>query len=136
MQIGELAKRTALSVDAIRFYEKQRLLPKATRSVGGFRLFTVDDIQHVQFIRQMHKLGFSLREIKELMGLRARKAGACESVRELLNRKLEGIRARMRDLRKLECELLSDLRKCDRELRHRRQHAASGCPILEQVATR
>lgn len=134
MQIGELAKRTALSVDAIRFYEKQRLLPKATRSAGGFRLFTVDDIQHVQFIRQMHELGFSLREIKELMGLRARKAAACECVRQLLHQKLADMRAKMRDLQKLECELLSDLRKCDRELKHRRQHAASGCPILEQAA--
>ena len=79
MQIGELAKRTALTVDAIRFYERRQLLPKAIRSAGGFRLYTKDDIEHLHFIRQMHELGFSSREIGELINLRTRKVAACES---------------------------------------------------------
>jgi DNA-binding transcriptional MerR regulator len=78
IQIGELAKRTTLTVDAIRFYEKRRLLPKATRTAGGFRLYTTDDIERLHFIRQMHGLGFSLREIGELIDLRTRKVEACE----------------------------------------------------------
>jgi hypothetical protein len=53
MQIGELAKRTALTVDAIRFYEKRRLLPKPVRSTGRFRLYTVDDMERVRFIQQV-----------------------------------------------------------------------------------
>jgi DNA-binding transcriptional MerR regulator len=76
MQIGELAKRTALTVDAIRFYERRQLLPKAARSTGGFRLYTTDDIERLHFIRQMHELGFSLREIGELIDLRTRKIAA------------------------------------------------------------
>jgi DNA-binding transcriptional MerR regulator len=84
MQIGQLAKRTALTVDTIRFYEKRQLLRKATRSAGGFRLYTTTDIEQLQFIRQMHELGFSLREIRELIELRTQKVAACESVRELL----------------------------------------------------
>jgi len=133
MQIGQLAKRTAITVDAIRFYEKRQLLRKATRSAGGFRLYTTHDIEQLQFIRQMHELGFSLIEIRELIELRTRKVAACESVRELLKHKVTGIRAKLRELKKLESELASDLRRCDRELKHRQRHAPSACPVLDQV---
>jgi DNA-binding transcriptional MerR regulator len=78
MQIGELAKRTTLTVDTIRFYERRQLLPKASRSTGGFRLYTTGDVEQLHFVRQMHELGFSLREIRELIELRTRKIAACE----------------------------------------------------------
>lgn len=133
IQIGELAKRTTLSIDAIRFYEKRQLLPKATRSTGGFRLYTTGDIEQLHFIRQMHELGFSLREIRELIELRARKVAACESVRELLKDKLARVRAKLHELQKLESELMADLRKCKKELKRRQSHSASACPVLEQV---
>jgi DNA-binding transcriptional MerR regulator len=60
--IGELAKRTTLTVDTIRFYEKRHLLAKVPRTTGEFRRYTTDDIERVQFIRQMHGLGFSLQK--------------------------------------------------------------------------
>lgn len=123
MQIGEVAERTALTVDAIRFYEKRKLLPRANRSAGRFRLYTEDDIERVRFIRQMQGLGFSLREVGDLIHLRERKADACESVRELLKAKLTDVRAKLRGLRDLESELEGDLRKCNRELNHRWRHA-------------
>jgi DNA-binding transcriptional MerR regulator len=136
LQIGELAKRTALTVDAIRFYEKRSLLPKATRSAGGFRLYTTDDVERLQFIRQMHGLGFSLREIGELIALRTRKVDACESVRELLKHKVADIRAKLRELQRLESELAVDLKKCNKELKHRQRHAPSACPVLEETAAK
>jgi len=136
MQIGELAKRTTLTVDAIRFYEKRKLLPEPARTVGRFRVYAADDIERLSFIRQMHGLGFSLREIRELTDLRTHKVEACESVRDLLKRKLADVRGRVRQLEKLESELLSDLKKCDQELRHRRRHAACACPVLEEVQTK
>jgi DNA-binding transcriptional MerR regulator len=136
MQIGELAKRTTLTVDAIRFYEKRCLLPKAVRSTGGFRLYTTGDIEQLHFIRQMHTLGFSLREIRELIELRTRKVAACESVRELLKAKLVGVRAKLHELQKLESELMADLRKCNKELKRRQRHAASACPVLEGEVTK
>jgi MerR family transcriptional regulator, mercuric resistance operon regulatory protein len=104
MRIGELAKRTTLTVDAIRFYEKRHWLPKAPRSTGGFRLYTTDDIERFHFIRQMHGLGFSLREIGELIDLRARRVDACDSVRELLKHKVAGVRAKLHELQRLEAE--------------------------------
>jgi DNA-binding transcriptional MerR regulator len=136
MQIGELAKRTTLTVDTIRFYERRQLLPKASRSTGGFRLYTTGDVEQLHFIRQMHELGFSLREIRELIELRTRKMAACESVRELLKHKVEDVRAKLGELQKLESELVADLRKCNKELKRRQRHAASACPVLEEVTSK
>lgn len=133
IQIGELAKRTTLSIDAIRFYEKRQLLPKATRSSGGFRLYTTGDIERVKFIRQMHGLGFSLREIKELADLQTHKAEACESVRDLLRQRLSDVRRKLRELKLLESQLVIDLRKCANELGHRKRHTARACPVLEEA---
>jgi len=131
LQIGEIARRTELTVDAIRFYEKRRLLPRAMRTTGRFRLYTADDIERIRFIRQMQALGFSLREIRELGNLRARSVDACESVRKLLTAKLAEVRTKMRELERLESELAADLQKCNAELKHRRQHAPGACPVLE-----
>jgi DNA-binding transcriptional MerR regulator len=132
MQIGEVAKRSSLTVDAIRFYEKRRLLPKAVRSAGRFRLYGEGTIERLRFIQQMQGLGFSLREVGELIQLRERKVDACESVQRLLGEKLANIRAKKRELQRLESELLADLRKCDRELKRRMQQAPSACPVLEE----
>jgi DNA-binding transcriptional MerR regulator len=134
MQIGELAKRTTLTVDAIRFYERRHLLPKAIRSSAGFRLYSPDDIARLHFIRQMHGLGFSLREIGELIDLRTKKIDACEPVRELLKSKVADIRAKLLELQRLESGLVADLRRCNQELKRRQRHAASACPVLEAVA--
>lgn len=132
MQIGEVAKRTSLTVDAIRFYEKRKLLPKAVRSAGRFRLYGASTVERLHFIQQMQGLGFSLHEVGELIQLRESKVEACESVRELLTGKLADVRAKMRELRQLEIELETDFRKCSRELNHRRRHAACPCPVLEE----
>ena len=129
-QIGELAKRTALSIDAIRFYERRKLLPPAPRSAGRFRLYTPDAIEHLRFVRRMQGLGFSLQEIKELMGVRADRAHACSAVRQFLETKLADVTVRIRELRQLETELNADLRKCNRAL-EQQAGKTCGCPVLE-----
>ena len=133
MQIGEIAKRSFLTVDAIRFYEKLELLPKAVRSAGRFRLYGESSVERLHFIQQMQGLGFSLREVGELIQLRERKVEACESVKQLVTTKLADVRAKMRDLKRLERELEVDFRKCSRELNHRRRHTACPCPVLEEA---
>ena len=131
LQIGDVARRTELTADAIRFYEKRKLLPRAMRTTGRFRLYTVEDIERIRFIPRMQALGFSLREIRELADLRARSVDACESVRKLLTAKLSEVRTKMRELERLKFELAADLRKCKAELKHRRRHAPAACPMLE-----
>ena len=130
MQIGEVAKLTALTVDATRFYERRALLPEAPRTAGRFRLYTNSDVARLDFIRQMQGLGFSLTEIRQLLELREHHVGACLEVRDLLKTKLERVRSKVRDLEQLEHELALDLRKCNRELKHRQTHTPRQCPIL------
>jgi DNA-binding transcriptional MerR regulator len=133
MQIGELARRTALTVDAIRFYEKRKLLPAPVRSEGRFRLYSADDIERLTFVREMHELGFSLREIRELTDLRTHKVEACETVRDALKRKLREVRRKQRELESLESQLVTDLKKCNKELKNRQDHAPCACPVLDGV---
>jgi len=82
----------------------------------------------------MQGLGFSLREVGELIELRAHKVDACEAVKELLKAKLADVRSKLHELRQLESELEADLRRCNRELNHRRRHSPGACPVLEDGA--
>ena len=131
-QIGELSKRTALSIDAIRFYERRRLLPPATRSAGHFRLYTAEDIDRLRFLRRMQRLGFSLEEIRQLNGIRADKAHACAAVRQFLNTKLGEVTEKIHELQQLRFELKTDLRKCNRVLKGQTGKDC-GCPVLEEA---
>ena len=130
-QIGELAKRTQLSVDAIRFYERRKLLPMPIRTSGRFRLYAENDVERLRFVRQMQTLGFSLKEITRLAQLRADKDHACESVCEFLKAKLAEVAVKIQDLQQVQTELRTDLRKCNQALKQRRGKKACACPVLE-----
>jgi DNA-binding transcriptional MerR regulator len=126
MQIGTVAKRIGLSVDAIRFYERKALLSPAPRTNGGFRRYDNSDVETLLFIRRVQALGFTLDEIRELLGMRQSKLRACGTVRRRLELKLECVRMKLADLERLEHELGSALGSCDAELRKR----AARCPLL------
>jgi len=130
-QIGELAKRSHLTVDAIRFYERRKLLPIPIRTTGRFRVYTDNDVERLRFIRQMQTLGFSLTEITRLAQLRADKNHACESVREFLKAKLAEVAVKIQELQQIQAELKADLRKCNHALKYRRGKKACACPVLE-----
>ena len=131
-KIGEVAKETGLTVDTIRFYEKQGLLKRSTRSEGGFRLFGPPEIQALRFIRKAQYLGFSLQEVRELLLLQRDGVEACEDVRELVNQKLTSVRGKIEELRKLEGNLESALLMCNRSLR-KSPNDDECCPVLEEL---
>jgi DNA-binding transcriptional MerR regulator len=130
MQIGHIAKQTGLSVDAIRFYERNKLLAAPTRSEGGFRLYCSEDLVALQFIRNLQTLGFSLNEIREFVGLRTNDLRACSTVRKMLDAKLKDIRAKRVALAKLEDELKAVLSKCNSQLKRQRGTKNHRCPVL------
>jgi DNA-binding transcriptional MerR regulator len=136
IQIGRVSEQTGLSVDAIRFYEKQRLLERPPRTEGGFRLFHAQDIQRIQFIRRAQQLGFSLPEIRELLILQRDEGEACSHVRELLRAKVGTIRNKIRELAVLEKQLTKGLRNCERKLRTSGDSHRGCCPVLEEIAHR
>ena len=129
MQIGQIAKQIGLSVDAIRFYERNKLLAP-TRSEGGFRLYSSDDLAALQFIRSLQTLGFSLSEIREFVSLRTNDLRACSAVRNMLDHKLKDIHAKRIALAKLEDELKAALTKCNSQLRRQQGKKNGSCPVL------
>jgi DNA-binding transcriptional MerR regulator len=132
-KIGDVAKKTGLTVDTIRFYEKQGLLKRSIRTVGGFRLFGPHEIQALKFIRNAQYLGFSLQEVRELLDLQRDGVEACEDVRELVNQKLTSVRGKIDELRKLEGNLERALRTCNQSLRKISPTHDECCPVLEEL---
>jgi len=126
MQIGVAAKQVGLSVDAIRFYERNALLPRASRTAGGFRQYTDTDVETLAFIRRTQHLGFTLSEVRGLLSLRGTRMQPCSPVRRKLQEKLADVRQKLADLQRIERDLRLALRSCDRELRKQNAH----CPIL------
>lgn len=128
MQIGIVAKKTCLSVDAIRFYERNGLLPRPPRTQGGFRTYGENDVETLAFVRRVQGLGFKLSEVRALLSLRGNRLQPCAPVRRRLQEKLVDVQRKLTDLHKLEHELQLALRSCNRELRKRPAH----CPIFRE----
>jgi len=126
LRIGEVAKRAGVSIDALRYYERLKLLPRARRSSGGFRLFAPEHIERVQFIKQAQDLGFSLEEIKGLVATGGE--DECRKVRDLLQRKLTELDHRLKAMKSFRRVLAKHLSACMEELK---QHGESACcPVV------
>lgn len=97
LQIGTVAVRSGLTVDTIRFYEKQGLVAKPHRSAGGFRLYDGTDLIRLRFVSRAQALGFSLTEIRELLLLQDAGAEACNHVHDLLDHKLVSVQQKIAD---------------------------------------
>ncbi len=126
MQIGIVAKKIGLSVDAIRFYERNTLLPRPPRTQGGFRQFGESDVETLTFIRRVQGLGFKLSEIRSLLNLRGSRFQPCAPVRHRLKEKLSDVQRKLAELHKLQHELRLALRRCNKVLGRPGAH----CPIL------
>ena len=134
LQIGQVARQTGLSVDAIRFYEKESLLPKALRSTGGFRLYGIDHIEQLRFIQRAQTIGFSLGEIRELLLIKDDQVETCSHVRDLIRQKLVVVQRKMNELAQIEGQLKEALQKCNRQLR-KTTARHDRCPVLEIIAS-
>lgn len=103
--IGEVAKQFGISSKTIRWYESEGLLPEASRTSGGYRLYSVEHIQQLDFLRKAFGLGFSSKEIKAILAVRMHGDQPCDLVLDLLEDKIGNIQAQIEDLKRLEQEL-------------------------------
>ena len=129
MQIGVVAKKIGLSVDAIRFYERNGLLSRPPRTEGGIRRYGENDVETLAFVRRVQGLGFKLSEIRALLRLRGNRLQPCAPVQRRLREKLAEVQQKLTDIHKLEHELRLALSSCTKELRKRDAH----CPILRET---
>lgn len=110
--IGELSRRTGCNIETIRYYERIGLLPAPPRR-GRYRSYGPEDVGRLGFVRRARELGFTLDEVRALLGLAARGQASCADARGLAAAHLEDVRTRIADLKRMERVLADTVRACD-----------------------
>lgn len=113
MRIGELGKKADCLVQTVRFYEAEGLLPKPARSEGNFRLYDDVHLQRLMFIRRCRAKDMTLGEIRQLLNFRDRPQLDCAEVNALIDSHIGQVRAKIKELRELERELMELRRSCN-----------------------
>jgi MerR family transcriptional regulator, copper efflux regulator len=127
LTIGRLAKEAAVNLETVRFYERRGLLPKPPRSASGYRLFPSDAARRLRFIRRAQELGFSLKEIRELLSLRVSPTSTSKDIRARAESKIADIEAKIRGLESMRQTLLKLTSACQCCV------PVGECPILESL---
>jgi Hg(II)-responsive transcriptional regulator len=125
--IGKLAREAGVGVETVRFYEREGLLEQAARRQSGYRQFTTEDIGRLRFIKQAQWLGFTLKEIRELLALKLDAAATRSDVRRRAVEKVTEINQRIKELQRMKRALTPLIRACDG------RGALEGCPILDAI---
>ena len=102
LTIGQLAKQAGLGLETLRFYEREGLIPDPPRRASGYREYPPDTVARVKFIKRAKELGFSLKEIAELLTLRVDPETTCADVRKRAETKVSDVRDKIRTLRRIE----------------------------------
>jgi MerR family transcriptional regulator, mercuric resistance operon regulatory protein len=126
LSIGTLSKRTGVNIETIRYYERLTLLPRPARTAGGHRAFSIEHLRRLRFVRRARELGFTLDEIRNLLGLMGGRH-TCGEVRAVALEHLERIRAKIADLRRMERTLAETAARC-------KGGDTPECPILDALA--
>jgi Cd(II)/Pb(II)-responsive transcriptional regulator len=128
-KIGELARQTASSVETIRYYEQQGLLPQPARSDGNYRLYSGAHVKRLQFIRHCRALDMTLDEIRTLLDFRDTPEADCAGVNTLLDRHIDHVAHRIKELKALQSQLKELRTRCTSV-----QSSTAECGILQGLA--
>jgi MerR family mercuric resistance operon transcriptional regulator len=126
MRIGQLAAQSGVNVQTIRFYERRRILANPARTPSGYRVYSPSDVENVLFIKWCQQLGFTLKEIKQLLQLHSaiahipsikstRRTRELASILRLAEKKLLSIREKIQMLQKVELQVSSAIQKLQRK---------------------
>jgi Hg(II)-responsive transcriptional regulator len=127
MKRGEIARRTGLNAETLRYYEGRGLIPVPPRTASGYREYSEGDVERIQFIRRAQELGFTLAEILDLLDLRLEPRTDRTELRNRVSSKIESIRAKIEDLERIESALDNLLDRCTCS------GTSDPCPILEAL---
>lgn len=130
LAIGEVSRTTGVSIETIRFYERQGLIDAPKRKESGYRQFSEQHVRRLLFIQQAKTLGFSLKEIGELLSIREDPKSGTREVKALAKSKLDDIEAKMKMLKRMRKSLKSLVDSCPGDGPKR------DCPILEALDTK
>lgn len=130
LTIGQVAKAANVHVETLRYYERRGLVSKPPRSPSSYRRYPEETVLRVEFVKHAQCLGFSLREIRELLSLRATPRARCADVKGRAESKLDEVEAKIRALQGMRRALRKLISQCDGTL------PTSSCPILEACEQR
>jgi MerR family transcriptional regulator, mercuric resistance operon regulatory protein len=123
MTIGRLAREAGVNIETVRYYQRRGLLPTPRKPPGGARRYSSDSLQRLRFIRRAQELGFTLREISELLMLGD---GSCAETRAIAEKRLRDIEMRLHDLKSMHTTLEKLIRTC-------RAGNHPPCPIIASL---
>ena len=127
LSIGQVADRAGIGVETVRFYERQGLIQEPPRSGAGYREYPEATVSRIRFIKRAKELGFTLKEIKELLSLQLDPTTTCADVKSRAEAKIADIQARIRSLRRMKKALVKLTAVCSG------CGTSSECPILEAL---
>jgi len=127
MTIGQLAQKSNMDSQTIRYYEHQGLMMKPDRTESNYRVYDDEAIERLAFINRAKQIGFSLNDIKTLLGLADGKVTQCDDVREFAETRLSKIQSQISDLKAMGKILSKLVRQCATS------EEISECPILETL---
>lgn len=127
LTIGQLAKRAKVNIQTVRYYERRGLLPEPPRRESGYREYSQSDLARLQFIRHAKELGFSLKEIMELLSLRVDPNTTCLDVKRRTEAKVADVEEKIQALQRMREALTKLAGVC------RGRGPISECPILEAL---
>lgn len=123
MTIGGLARTAGVNIETIRYYQRRGLLGTPRKPQGGVRRYSGETLNRLRFIKRAQELGFTLREIGDLLKLGD---GSCNETREIAERRLRDIEARIGDLQSMRVTLARLIRTC-------RAGNNPPCPIITSL---
>ncbi len=123
--IGTLAKRAGVNVETVRYYQRIGLLREPPKPLHGYRRYPVQVVSRIHFIKRAQELGFSLKEIAELLELND---GSCSKARHMAERKRELVTARLDDLNRLFATLTTMIDAC-----HRSEAEVGSCALIDAL---
>ena len=129
MMIGELSKKSETGIETIGYYEREGLIAPASRKPSGYRNYDPSDaLSRLRFIKRAKELGFSLKEIRELLSLNSNRKSKCEQVKVRAQSKVNMIQKKIDQLTQMKKALSGLIECCRREL------PSSECPVLDSLS--
>ncbi|MEW6330497.1 MAG: MerR family transcriptional regulator [Pseudomonadota bacterium] len=133
MTVSQLSKRIGIAPHVVRYYSRIGLLSPARHPDNGYQLFSRDDTARMRFIRVAQNLGFTLEEIRHILGLSGAGESPCQDVREILRQRVEENRQRLVDLMALQRRMERALARWE-EMPDAPPHGGTVCHLIESAA--
>lgn len=127
LTIGQVARLSGVGVETVRFYERKGLVSQPPKKESGYRQYPDDVVKRIKFIKRAKELGFSLREISELLSLRVEPGANCADVRKKAVDKISDVEARIAELQVINKALKELATAC------KGRGPTSQCPILDAL---